>query len=233
MGIESQHMPVILLLLFKPFLGSETWKQVDEQSHNLRRRSAVTLALLLAFAVLLAIRLHVYEIPPEQLNSWRVPASSSVLTVEQVLAAPQAYSHRIITIRGCYASGFEELALVSCKKETDGGIWIESATANRLLEQLHLTNKWSEPPVLILPYVEARDRLVWSEFSKVLEKSQNATLIGQFETKASIAGAAREGFGHLGQYAHELILEDVLVEAQPCDKPSCLISVSSPTSRKN
>jgi len=49
-------------------------------------------------------------------------------------------------------------------------------------------NKWSEPPVLILPYSEARERQVWRRFSGALENVQNATLIGQFETRASVAG---------------------------------------------
>jgi hypothetical protein len=227
-------MPVLLLLPFKPFLGSVTWKQIDGQSHKLIRRSAVTFGVLVAFVLFVAIRFRVSEIPLKQLNAWRVPASSSVLTVEQVLVAPQAYSHRIITIRGCYVSGFEVIALRSCKEEPAEGIWIESATAIRFLEELHLMNKWSEPPVLILPYSEARGRQVWRRFSGALENVQNATLIGQFETRASVAGKGNRGFGHMGQYAHELILEDVLLQGG-CDNPACAESksVKSSTSRKN
>jgi hypothetical protein len=227
-------MPVLLLLPFKSFLGAEIWKLVDGQWHKVLLRSAVTLVLLVPLSLFVGIQFQIHEIPPEQLNAWRGPASSSVLTVEQVLAAPQAYSHRIITIRGCYAYGFEVLALRSCKEGPAEGIWIESASTIRLLEQLHLANKWSESLVLILPYSEARDSQVWRRFSDALENVQNATLIGQFETRASVAGKGNGGFGHLGQYAHELILEDVLLQGG-CDNPACAESksVKSSTSRKN
>jgi hypothetical protein len=193
-----------------------TSAQTNEQLHKLIRRSAVILLLVVLGLLPWELRwfgtmhIQVYEIPPEQLNAWRVPASSSVLTVEQVLATPQAYSHRLITIRGRLFSDFEILVL-SGGAEVSENIWIESAETIPFLEQLYLNKEWSEPPVLILPYNQLKDRLAWRKLSQA-ERFSVVTLIGQFETKASNAGKGEGGFGHLGQYTHELILEDVLIE---------------------
>jgi hypothetical protein len=157
-------------------------------------------------------------------------ASSSEATVEQVLANPQAYAHRLVTIRGCYVSSFERSTIEPCQNgRLQGAIWLEDAALIHSFEQLQppgirvpqpLGLQTSPKSVLVFQYDAAKNRAAWKrlmpEAIPAIYRSET-TLVGQFETIApQEPGPIRSGFGHLGVFTHELILVDVL-RSKPLD----------------
>lgn len=154
--------------------------------------------------------------PPSAPSESPVSASLSEPTVEQVLSNPQAYAHRLVTIQGCYFHGFEDSTLRACQGGglSEEAIWVEDATMIHNLDQWQ--PKGNEPDLswlripLLFQNDEAKNTAAWRELSKSWVGSQ-VTVVGQFETTVmQVPGVPRrDGFGHLGQFKHELILVDV------------------------
>ena len=140
-------------------------------------------------------------------------------TVEELLANPQTHSHTMVKARGCLVYGMEKLVLQPCKGQNQSQIiWIDDAESNR--PGFWGNDRSPAPHVkLMFKYDEARDRRASKELGTILtaipeqeQMSPEVVLLGQFETIAPrVANSKTElGFGHLGAYAHELILRDVL-----------------------
>ena len=152
------------------------------------------------------------------------PAPSSALSVEQILDNPRAYAHRLVTIRGCYISGFERSTLQACKSADLGNvIWVEDAATIHSLEQLQpsgitppnpLELRPSTASLFVFQYEESRNRKAWENLiSESSRPAEPVTLVGQFETIAPQSpGPMRSGFGHVGVFTHELILVDVVTK---------------------
>ncbi len=151
------------------------------------------------------------------------------LTVEQLLANPLGYSHTMINVSGCFASGFERSILRSCSTENPTErIWVENAAIFEEIPRLPEVPE-ATPPELRSPdthlkrstsgtdlfrYDARRNAQAWKKLdalSDSTEKAPEVVLLGQFETIAPRDPSTKGfGFGHLGAYAHELILLDVL-----------------------
>ena len=151
-------------------------------------------------------------------------ASSSEVPIEQVLANPQAYAHRLVTIRGCYFSGFESSLPQPCQDaHRKDAIWVEDAAMIHSIDQLQPPGirlperqelRTPSKSVLVFQYEDATNRAAWNKL--LPEASQpiywlQVAVVGQFETIApQEPGPMRSGFGHMGAFGHELILVDVL-----------------------
>ncbi len=148
----------------------------------------------------------------------------SVIAVELIVANPHAYAHRVITVRGCYVSGFERMTVQPCDNaQHDQMIWVESAEMLHTLEQAALPPlpsavprelRTPEQPLFLFKYDEAQSRAAWKQLTPESAPSAyrlEVTVVGQFETVSQDkAGPTQVGFGHLNAYKHQLILVDVL-----------------------
>ena len=154
----------------------------------------------------------------------KATTSSQELGIEQLLASPETYAHRLVTVRGCYVSSFERSTLGPCQDtRIETLIWVENAAPIHYLQQLQLRGiRVPEPSELrtaaksdfVFPYDEAKNREAWRKLTPErlppVYRSE-VTLVGQFETIAPHRrDPMRSGFGHLNAYMHELILVDVL-----------------------
>jgi hypothetical protein len=155
--------------------------------------------------------------PPSAPSESPVSTSLAEHKVEQVLSNPQADAHRLVTIQGCYFHGFEDSTLRACQggRLSEEAIWVEDATMIHDLDQWQPKGNdpdlsWLRIP-LLFQYDEARNTAAWRELRKSWAGSQ-VTVVGQFETTViQVPGVPRrDGFGHLGQFKHELILVDVV-----------------------
>src|SRR5215469_1163391 len=136
---------------------------------------------------------------------------NSEITVEQILANPQAYSHRLVKVRGCQMWGFELSTFVSCDAiaaSFPGQIWLEDAESVREQEEyfrsFNLPMQGPEPVHLLFHYDAQREDAVRRNLDYA--GSSPVLILAQFET----TGGTRPRFGHLGGFSHELILVDVL-----------------------
>ena len=156
-------------------------------------------------------------------QSRRAVANPPVLPLEQVVAHPESFAHRLVTVRGCFIHGFERDTLQPCGDERhDYLVWVEPA---------NLTSKMGDnvPPellpkelesehksdVLPFPYDEAKSTLAWKKLTKIGSNPVPVTLVGMFDTVAPKKANPSpfdwgHGFGHLGQYEHRLIVVDVV-----------------------
>lgn len=131
--------------------------------------------------------------------------------VEQIFANPQAFVHRIVTIRGRYLSGFEISDLTTCANGHIEKLWVENASAvvlmAKAIEQLPSRERW-DSPILRFKFDEQKNAVAWRKLgvSRLTSYCSDVTLVGQFETKT----LAANGFGHLNAYKHELIVLNVL-----------------------
>jgi hypothetical protein len=138
-----------------------------------------------------------------------VDSRSSVVPVELVVARPQSYAHQLVTIRGCYFHGYEVSALGSCHDTRRGHvIWVENAELLHSLQHLPITGLPEYLRTsLVFQYDEARNRTAWRKLvppsaSSLSSSGVEVTVTGQFETGYG-------GYGHMGAYAHQLVLMDV------------------------
>jgi hypothetical protein len=139
-----------------------------------------------------------------------------VYSVEELVANPQNFAHTMVTVRGCFVRNFELEVLEPC----GGGltreklIWVEDAgTVAMMLRLAHDDELLGGGPEfipftpkggLLFTYNEARDSRAWHKLPRGCSiDGSEVVLFGQFETSSG-------GFGHLGAYANELILVDVL-----------------------
>ncbi len=154
--------------------------------------------------------------------------SSSVLAVEQVVAKPQFYDHKLLAIHGCYVTGFERSTLQPCQNaRADQAVWVEDA-ASPLARPSEGYATVSAPPErpLVYEYSEARSRAAWDKLNRELapgakylpEHRLEVTMVGQFDTVPSPNPNAY-GFGHLNSCSHRLLLLDVLA-AKPLPEHS-------------
>jgi len=150
---------------------------------------------------------------PEMTSKPHSADPNSEITVEQILSNPQAYSHRLVKVRGCHLWGFEFSTFVSCDAiaaSFPGKIWLVDAETVRQEEYFRSFNPPNPPmqgpeSVHLLFHDDAqredaaRRNLDYAGSSRVL-------ILAQFET----TGGTQRRFGHLGGFSHELILVDVL-----------------------
>lgn len=140
--------------------------------------------------------------------------SIPTLAVEALLANPQSHSHTMVRVKGCFVLEFEKSVLEPCKSQNQGQcIWIDDAMSNKPGFWGPTNRKDPAPIKLLFEYDEGRDKRAWKELTASLDQQQitsEVVLLGQFETIASHAPGEKTGFGHLGAYANELILLDVL-----------------------
>jgi hypothetical protein len=150
------------------------------------------------------------------------PPAESIPTVGvgQVVANPANYSHRIIRLTGCLFIGFEKTVLQPCgdgrpKQE----IWLEDAAVGAelrgfppvpgyaLKELQGAPQKRKE--AYLFPYDRAQNSEVWHRLGALPENGSMdspISLQGQFET-IEPKSPGITGFGHLGAYANELVVE--------------------------
>ena len=155
-------------------------------------------------------------------------AQSQAIPIEQVVADPQSYAHQLVTIRGCFVSSFERVALLPCRNANiDQSIWVEDA---EMLHAMQDTRLPAIPPAIpdelrtapkttfVFSYDVARTRAAWNKLRP--EDSPNpyraeVVVVGQFETiRPRNPEALKDGFGHMNMYPHELVLTDV-IESRP------------------
>ena len=149
------------------------------------------------------------------------------LSVEELLTNPQTYSHTMVKVSGCFYQGFESSVLNSCGNRNPAQrIWVEDA-ALYVESMKSLTSHPGMPDVtptelkspakqkqlFTFPYDEVRNSQAWQKLASSPNQERVASevvLMGEFETEASSPERRKFGFGHLGAYAHELILIDVI-----------------------
>jgi hypothetical protein len=137
------------------------------------------------------------------------PLTKDVYSVEELVANPQNFAHTMVTVRGCFVRNFELEVLEPCGGEftREKLIWVEDATTFRFFPD------FAPKGGLLFTYSEARDSRAWHKLPRgnTIEGLE-VVLFGQFETSAG-------GFGHLGAYANELILVDVLSNKPTTTRP--------------
>ena len=126
-----------------------------------------------------------------------------VYSIEELLENPQNFAHTMVTVSGCFVRNFEVEVLQPCGGKLTRGklIWVEDAGNVAMLFRYF---PGSGPKgALLFTYDEARDSRAWHKLPRGYSiDGSEVVLFGQFETTG--------GFGHLGAYANELILVDVL-----------------------
>lgn len=147
------------------------------------------------------------------------PFTKDTYSVEELLVNPQSFAHTVVSVSGCYMSGFEMSALTACDSRS-GLIWVEGAGAIEEMKKLrlHLRHQGKLDELmsietfgkeeLLFAYDERRNSRAWNKLPRSTLRSE-VVLLGQFET----SDYKRSGFGHLGAYPNELILVDVLSNA--------------------
>jgi len=152
------------------------------------------------------------------------PKHYGMLGIEQVLANPRAYSHKMVTVHGCFIAGFERTTLQPCRSaKLDEVVWLTDAAMIHSLEELQPPGvqipeptelKTQAKSALVFAFDGAKNRAAWAKLipdSAPQNYRAEVTVVGQFETIApQKPDAMRSGFGHLGVFANELILVDVL-----------------------
>ena len=127
----------------------------------------------------------------------------------------------MVAVTGFYMHGFEMSVLWSCRSLKQGQeIWVESPD---LIEELRKRNQLRQGPTvpkLLFKYVEARDSRTRKKLLSQHRSVSEVVFLGQFETAQEDSG-----FGHLGAYANELILEDVLSSRPPPDGAVACLSL--------
>jgi len=146
------------------------------------------------------------------------------LTVEELLANPQSHSHTMVKVSGCFVAGFEKVVLQSCSSKNQAQqIWVEDAGFLEEMKKGSLPGMPEPTPrelkspaakKVLFAYDEGRNSRAWQKLAASMSQDQmvsDVVLLGQFETIAPRDPVPMYlGFGHLGAYAHELILVDVL-----------------------
>ncbi len=145
------------------------------------------------------------------------------LTVEELLANPRNYSHKLVKVRGCFVSGFEKAVLQPCQSKVHSEqIWLENAfiyhepSLPRIPEAApdELKNPELKHPangILLFEYDEKRNSQAWNKLDSIDQTASQVLLLGQFETiSPQVPVTNKSGFGHLNGYEHELILVNVL-----------------------
>ena len=156
-------------------------------------------------------------------SSCRRSTAPDVLPIEQVVAKPQYYDHKLLTIHGCYVTGFERSTLQPCQAARQNqAVSVEDAAAP-LTRPSEVVTERSTPPErpLLFEYNETRSSAAWDKLNRELvtgpknlpEHRLEVTMVGQFDTLPS-PNPKSYGFGHLSQCSHRLLLLDVL-EAKP------------------
>lgn len=183
--------------------------------------SIIAIAVLLTSLVLLACNQK--ERQPE------TPVST-VVTIEQLVRQPVNYSHRLITVKGCYIRSDERSTVQPCTSNRhDEMVWVESAdelyaladTRNQLPNGVvpkELQNVSVPMPEFVFRYDEKKSRAAWAKLEQAGVyplKPIEVVVTGQFDTVAPKKANTDpydvgHGFGHLGQYEHRLILLAVL-----------------------
>ena len=86
--------------------------------------------------------------------------------LEQIFANPQAFVHRIVTIRGLYYSGFEISSLHACGNGHFVDLWMEDASSvvsmAKLNEHLPSRERFREP-ILSFKFDEHRNAAAWGK----------------------------------------------------------------------
>ena len=152
--------------------------------------------------------------------------SSAVLPISVVVADAINYSHRLITVRGCYVEGYERTTLQPCtSKRHEDLVWLDSGEIlasdfrsfiPETLVPKELKHPPSTPPEFVFKYDEMKTRAVWAKLNRIAPEGGEVTVTGQFDTVPLERWNSQShygfgiGFGHLGQYQHRLILVDVL-----------------------
>jgi|KBSMisStaDraftv2_1062788.scaffolds.fasta_scaffold03813_1 hypothetical protein len=145
--------------------------------------------------------------------------SPLVLSIDEVLADPRSYSHRLITVKGCYVDAFERSIIEPCGSSKYGGVvWLENAETLATIST-SFTPEELVPRGLkaefVFRYDRSKSRAAWQKLARIAPNGGEVTLTGQFDTSApEILNAGppdfKPGFGHLAQYQHRFILVDVL-----------------------
>ena len=150
--------------------------------------------------------------------------TAPTLSVEELLANPQSHAHTMVKVSGCFVLGLESVTLRPCDASEPGEtIWIEDARFFREMQKHRLPDvpvpmpKGLEKPATkkeLFNYDERRNTETWKKLKPSPDREQavlEVVLLGQFETVAEqFPLETQSGFGHLGAYAHKLILADVL-----------------------
>jgi hypothetical protein len=127
-----------------------------------------------------------------------------VYSIEELLANPQNFAHTMVTVSGCFVRNFEMEVLQPCNGEFTQKklIWVEDA--GNVPTMLRYFPDFAPKGGLLFTYNKARNSRAWHKLPRGYSvDGSEVVLFGQFETSA-------DGFGHLGAYANELILVDVL-----------------------
>src|SRR5262245_7152872 len=129
-------------------------------------------------------------------KQFNLPKTETVpeLSVEELLANPQSYSHMMVSVTGCCVWGVESVTLRPChSKELENAIWIEDARVVREMEKLRppdvpdVTPKGLERPLakrMLFAYEEARNDETWKKLKPPPDGEQavlEVVLLGQLE----------------------------------------------------
>ena len=151
--------------------------------------------------------------------------SSVALPIAEVLAGTKSYSHRLITVSGCYVEAYERTTIQPCdSKRHEDVVWLDNAESlpmyNRNFTPDELVPKALQappttPPEFVFRYDKSKIRTAWAILTRIAPNGGEVVVTGQFDTVAheKMKDESRgfgPGFGHLGQYQHRLILVDVL-----------------------
>lgn len=166
---------------------------------------------------------------------------SQVVGIEQVVANPQAYAHKLVTIHGCFIASFERVALLPCEHaDADHSIWVEDAEMLHAMEETRLPSipqaipdelRTQPKATFIFQYNEAAIRAAWKKLLPANAPNPyraEVTVVGQFETVGQRPDMSKEGFGHLNMYPHELILLDVRESVPAKVSPSSVPPTGEP-----
>lgn len=150
----------------------------------------------------------------------RFPASTSQsLDIEQVVGSPQLYDHQLLTIHGCYVTGFEKSGLLPCQGARQNQLVCVEDAGTPLIKPSESNVELGTPPErpVLFEYSKTRsdaafkklDREVMKESRSRAQYRLEVTIVGQFDTVPS-PNPQHYGFGHLNTCSHRLLLLDVL-----------------------
>lgn len=154
-------------------------------------------------------------------------ASPPVLPIEQVTKNPQQYAHQLLAVQGCYVRSFERSTLQPCSNaKHDDIVWVDSAEAEfafwntrqnfpRQYVPKELQSEPVSPDYFVFKFDEKKSKRAWDRLESVGSEPISVIFYGQFDTVAPKKANTDpydfgQGFGHLGQYEHRLILVEVL-----------------------
>jgi hypothetical protein len=143
-----------------------------------------------------------------------------------VVADAINYSHRMITVRGCYVEAYERTTVQPCdSKKHEDVMWLDNAeilatdvkgfVPEQLVPKELQAPPNASPSEFIFNYDQLKTRAAWAKLYRIAPHGGEIVVTGQFDTVApekmnSESRGFGPGFGHLGQYQHRLLLVDVL-----------------------